>query len=364
LRFIDDETKNDVTRFLDEKISNGGTARLLTFGTRDASSCQYCDEVKQLSEELAQISKGRITAEHYMIEEAGELAERLKVKRAPATVVTDSRGELSMKFYGIPSGHEFGALLEDLVDAAGGDTPKLGAETVQALRNLANPVHLQVFVTPSCPYCPRAVRMAHQFSRVNPRMIDAEMIESMEFPELSEKYSVMAVPKVVINEVVDFEGALPEKVFLFKVKEALKERASDDIQRKASTRQTQIGDLKAMGGKAVDLSDSDFDSEVSKYPLMLVDFWAPWCMPCRMVSPAVDQLAQQYAGKVGFGRVNVDENPVVANQFGIQSIPTLMLFQHGKAIDHLIGAYPKNVIDARIKEHLGKHPSPPEEAHM
>ncbi len=351
--FFDKETKDEVTRFLAEKVPDGGTARLLTFGTKDKSNCQYCDEVKQLSDELAGISGGRVLAEHYVIEEAQELAERLKVKRAPATVVTDARGELSMKFYGIPSGHEFGALLEDLADAAGGDIPELSAETVQFLQKLERPVHLQVFVTPSCPYCPRAVRMAHQFSRVNPKMIDAEMIESMEFPELSEKYSVMAVPKVVINEEMDFEGALPEKVFLFKVKEALRERTPRDLQEETVVQLGQTGGLDALGGKAVDLTDSDFSTSVAKYSLMLVDFWAPWCMPCKMVSPAVDQLAEQYAGRVAFGRVNVDENPETANKFGIQSIPTLVLFRQGRSIDQLIGAYPKNIIDSRIKTYLG-----------
>lgn len=364
MSMIDEESSKEITKFLDEKIPDGGTARLLTFGTRDKSNCQYCDEVKQLSEELAGISNGRISAEHHVIEEAEELAGRLKVKRAPATVVTDAKGELSMKFYGIPSGHEFTALLEDVVDAAGGDTPKLEAETVQVLQKLTKPIHLQVFVTPTCPYCPRAVRMAHQFSRVNPEMIDAEMIESIEFPELSDKYAVMAVPKVVINDEVDFEGALPEKVFLFKVKEALKERTPRDIQGEVGVEQAQTEASNALGGKAVDLSDSDFSSEVSKYPLMLVDFWAPWCMPCRMVSPAVDQLAKQYSGTVAFGRVNVDENPVTANKFRIQSIPTLMLFQHGNPIDQLVGAYPKNVIDSRIKARLGNDPRTAEGAYQ
>ena len=184
-------------------------------------------------------------------------------------------------------------------------------------------------------------------------MIDAEMIESMEFPELSEKYSVMAVPKVVINEDVDFEGALPEKVFLFKVKEALKEKAPSTTVEEVAVPQAPTGDLKALGGKAVDLTDDDFDPEVSKYPLMLIDFWAPWCMPCKMVSPAVDQLAQQYSGRVAFGRVNVDDNPVTASRFGIQSIPTLMLFTRGKSIDQVIGAVPKSMIESRIKMHLG-----------
>ena len=352
---FDRETTDDITRFLDEKIPQGGMARLLTFGTKDASSCQYCDEVKRLSEELAGISKGRIAAEHYVIEDAGALAERLRVKRTPAMVVTDPQGDLSMKFYGMPSGHEFMALLEDIADAAGGDGTSLSADTVQALKALTKPVHLQVFVTPTCPYCPGAVRMAHQFSRVNPRMVDAEMIESMEFPDLSEKYSVMAVPKVVINEEVDFEGALPEKVFLFKVKEALKERAPEALHEDEAP---PGAGGPALGGKAVDLTDSDFSAEVAKYPLMLVDFWAPWCMPCRMVSPTVDELAKEYEGKVAFGRVNVDDNPETANRFGIQSIPTLMLFRRGRSVDQLIGAYPKNAIDSRIKTHLAKGPAP------
>lgn len=364
MNFFDKETTDEVTRFLDEKVPNGGSARLLTFGTKARSNCQYCDEVEQLSDELAGISNGRVRAEHYVIEEAGELAERLKVKRAPATIVTDARGELSMKFYGIPSGHEFGALLEDLADAAGGDTPKLNAETVQFLQKLEKPIHLQVFVTPSCPYCPRAVRMAHQFSRVNPKMIDAEMIESMEFPELSEKYSVMAVPKVVINEEVDFEGALPEKVFLFKVKEALGERSPRETEAEAVVQRAPGDALGALGGKAVDLTDSNFSSEVAKYSLILIDFWAPWCMPCRMVSPAVDELAKKYEGTVAFGRVNVDDNPVTANEFGIQSIPTLMLFSHGKSVDQLIGAYPKNMIESRIKTHLRNDPVQAEGAHQ
>ena len=135
--------------------------------------------------------------------------------------------------------------------------------------------------------------------------------------------------------------------------EMMKMKALHEIQKQARARQTQDDALKALGGKAITLTDSDFFATVGKYPLMLVDFWAPWCVPCRMVSPAVDQLAQQYTGKVAFGRVNVDENQRTAAQFGVQGIPTLMLFKHGRAIDQLVGAYPKNIIDSRIRLYLG-----------
>jgi glutaredoxin-like protein len=209
---------------LGNRLVDGKRAKLLTFSTKqDNPRCEYCDEVRLLAEELASVSAGRIIAEHHTLEEAADLAKRLRVKRAPATVVTDAAGELAMKFYGLPSGYEFAALLEDLVDAAVRTPSGLSEQTLQSLRKITTPAHIQVFVTPSCPYCPRAVRIAHQFSLANPKMIDAEMVESMEFPELAEKYAVMAVPKVVINDRVQFEGALPEKIFLYKLIEAVGE---------------------------------------------------------------------------------------------------------------------------------------------
>lgn len=138
--------------------------------------------------------------------------------------------------------------------------------------------------------------------------------------------------------------------------EEIRSRTLHKMQKEAQVRQNEVEALKALGGKVMDLMDSNFYSTVNKYPLMLIDFWAPWCMPCRMVSPAVDQLAKQYTGRVAFGRVNVDENPITANQFGVQGIPTLMLFQHGRALDRMVGAYPKNMIDAQIRAHLGNEP--------
>lgn len=217
---IDEETRKELVRYLQEKIPAEGKVRLLTFtSNNDGKNCQYCDQVRQLAEELASIAKGKVLVDNHQMYESNLLVERFRVRRIPATVVTDMRGNFSMKFYGIPAGYEFSALLEDIVDAASG-APRLKEDTVRVLLKIEKPIHIQVFVTPTCPYCPRAVRMAHQFSMVNPDNIDSEMIESMEFPELAEKYSVMAVPKVVINDRVEFEGALPEPVFLYKVMEA------------------------------------------------------------------------------------------------------------------------------------------------
>jgi thioredoxin 1 len=104
-------------------------------------------------------------------------------------------------------------------------------------------------------------------------------------------------------------------------------------------------------GKPVELTDETFGT-VRNYPLMLVDFWAPWCGPCRMVSPIVEELAREYQGRVWFGKVNVDQNPETAGRFGIQSIPSLLMFKQGAMVDEIVGAVPRHVIESKIRAHM------------
>ena len=100
------------------------------------------------------------------------------------------------------------------------------------------------------------------------------------------------------------------------------------------------------------LGDSTFSQTINKFPLTLVDFWAPWCGPCRMMSPIIDEIGKDYLGKLVVGKINVDENPLVAGQFGISSIPTLLLFKRGQAVNKIIGSVSKNKINEMIKTHL------------
>ncbi|MEO0004449.1 MAG: thioredoxin [candidate division WOR-3 bacterium] len=101
------------------------------------------------------------------------------------------------------------------------------------------------------------------------------------------------------------------------------------------------------------LTDANFDNEVNNSTLpVLVDFWAPWCGPCRMLAPVLEQVAQRYAGKIVVGKVNVDENPNVTGRFGILSIPTLIFFKAGKEIERIVGAMPEPALSAKIDELL------------
>ena len=129
--------------------------------------------------------------------------------------------------------------------------------------------------------------------------------------------------------------------------EAIKQRKMVELQKVAAAKAM----MSALTEPVV-LTDSNFKVEIAKYPVVLVDFWAPWCDPCRMVSPIIEQLAKEYSGKVAFGKVNVDENQMISGSFGIQSIPTMMIFKGGKAVDVMIGALPKGQIEMKIKQQL------------
>ncbi|MGI0031975.1 MAG: thioredoxin [Nitrososphaeraceae archaeon] len=102
----------------------------------------------------------------------------------------------------------------------------------------------------------------------------------------------------------------------------------------------------------LNLVDTTFFQTINKFPIMLVDFWAPWCGPCRMMSPIIDQIGKDYLGKLVIGKINVDENPLIARQFSISSIPTLMLFKRGKEVNKIIGSVSRNKIDEMVKMHL------------
>jgi thioredoxin 1 len=129
--------------------------------------------------------------------------------------------------------------------------------------------------------------------------------------------------------------------------EAIKHKKLAELQKEAATKA-----MMSSISEPIVLTDSNFASEVTKYPIMLVDFWAPWCGPCRMVSPIIEQLSREYSGRVAFGKVNVDENRRIAASFGIQSIPTLMIFKGSKAVDVIIGAMPKGQIEMKLKQQL------------
>ncbi len=189
-----------------------GNVRLLFF-TQELE-CQFCKETGQLLRELAELSD-KLKLETYNLITDKNIAEKFNIDKIPATVVMSEEKDYGIRYFCIPSGYEFASLLESIEMVSTGKT-QLSEGVIEKVKQIDKPVHIQVFVTPTCPYCPPAVLMGHALALLNDN-IKADMIEATEFPELANKYSVRGVPRIVVNEDHHFEGALPEQQYLEEV---------------------------------------------------------------------------------------------------------------------------------------------------
>ncbi len=203
---------------VERKLAEGvrGKVRIVNFTQQ--FECEYCDMTRRLLEEISELND-RIKLELYDFQDDAALAEKWRVDKIPATLIFGER-EYMLRFFGVPSGYEFGTLIEDIIDVSKGSS-RLSPQAKELAKTIDRPLHIQVFVTPTCPYCPRAVRAAHQMAIENP-YVTADMVEVIEFPHLARRYDVMAVPKTVVNDKISFEGALPETHYIHHVLEALK----------------------------------------------------------------------------------------------------------------------------------------------
>jgi glutaredoxin-like protein len=183
--------------------------------------CQFCAETRQIVEEIAELSD-EIAVEIYDFVADKAEAELYQIDKIPAIAIVrvadGKEKDYGVRFYGIPSGYEFTSVIEDIVDVSKGESG-LQPRSKEAVAGITKPVHFQVFVTPTCPYCTQAVRLAHKFA-IESDLITADMVEAIEFPHLSNKYGVHGVPRTVINEEFHQEGAAPEPLVLAKLLEA------------------------------------------------------------------------------------------------------------------------------------------------
>jgi glutaredoxin-like protein len=216
---MDQDTQNQV-RNIFSALKTPVTLQLFT----QELDCDYCKETQQIAEELAELSDLiTLRVDNLVLDK--ERAATLGVDKAPAMVVLgENNKDYRIRFFGIPSGYEFTSLIEAIL-LVGTGAVELDASTVAFLNTLETPLHLQVFVTPTCPYCPGAVVLAHKMAYASDK-VTADMVEVTEFPHLGQRYAVMGVPRTVINEGnVYIEGAAPEQMLLEKLKAAARQAA-------------------------------------------------------------------------------------------------------------------------------------------
>ncbi len=170
--------------------------------------CPTCRPTQELLQELASLTD-KISLRLHVLEEEPELARSMGVDRVPA-IVLRGRDGVALKFFGFPGGYEFPELVDTIVHLSREEAP-VPEEAQRHIRQLKQDVLVRVFVTPTCPYCPQMARAAYGLAMVNPK-VHAEVVEVSQFPELSKRYNVRAVPLTVINERVAIPGAIPAKV--------------------------------------------------------------------------------------------------------------------------------------------------------
>jgi glutaredoxin-like protein len=203
---IPDEHKEHLREELNEKLEK--TVKIIMF-TQEIE-CQFCTQTRQLINELAALND-KIKVEVYDFLKDSEKAKEYGVDKVPAIAIVGER-DYGLRFYGIPYGYELQTFLEGIINVSRGKTD-VSEETRNRLKEIKTPVHIQVFVTLTCPHCPVVAAIAYKFA-VESDLIKADIIEASEFPQLAVKYAVMGTPKTVINEKIEFVGAFPEDLFL------------------------------------------------------------------------------------------------------------------------------------------------------
>lgn len=202
---LDEKLKEQIKKKFSSEME--GEVKLILFG--EGEDCTYCREYGELVEELASLSD-KLSFESFPF--SANMHGKYGVDTAPSLVIYSEEHETSAIFCGPPGSHFFVVLLEDIVDASRG-APNLPKDIIEKARSIDFPVNIRVFASQSCPYCPPAVKAAHDFSLINPK-IKAQMIDGSLFPALRQKYRVMGVPKTIINDRIEFTGARPPSELL------------------------------------------------------------------------------------------------------------------------------------------------------
>ena len=189
--------------------------KIIFFKSEDA--CMYCKETKDIITELLSLSD-KISLIEYDFDKDKEAVKKYVVKRTPAIIIAGEDKDYGIRFYGIPAGHEFTTIITAIKNVSN-KTGNLTENTLSKLKEITKPFNIQVFITPTWPHCPPAAVLAYSFAMANDN-ITAEVIETQEFTNLSEKYKVYGVPKTIMNDNGEVVGAVPESIFLNKAMES------------------------------------------------------------------------------------------------------------------------------------------------
>ncbi len=336
---IDEQTEQHLRDFFAQRLQSAVDVTLYA----SQENAEAVDFTRRFVRELAALS------DHINLREQslGE-GERARGLVSPSLVLGADLG-YAIEIHGAPSGHEAGALVETLGLLGAGDS-ELSGDSRAKLAALDKPVLLYSFVTPTCPHCPGSVLQNHKIAIEAKGRVRSVAVSAAENMELAKRFQVSSVPQQVINEdpASSSLGRQPEHSFVDQVVRYGASNA-EAVLAAAAAREAEKHTLADAPTAPLVVTDENFAAAVAKYPFLVVDCWAEWCGPCRMVGPVVEALAAEQAGRMVFGKLDTEANQQVPAKYDIRSIPTLLVFKNGELADRLVGAMPKAALLAKLE---------------
>ncbi len=345
---FNDETKQQIREKFDAELKDDVYIKMFSATLISGNNTsEYVDFTKEFLKELSEISS-KIHVDSNGIYE--EETKKLGITVSPTVIIGDGNGWYPVQYFGAPAGHEAGSFIEAISMISRGDSA-LDPSSREKLKNIDRDMLLETYVTPACPHCPKAVVLSNQIAIESGGKIISRCIEAQEMMDRARMFNVSSVPQQVINEEKGSVtiGVQQEKTFVNQVLGYGSNSAKEILEKEEKEKKLREF-LSVNPDYPVVITDGNMDEAISKYPFLVVDCWAEWCGPCKMIGPVIAKLASSQKGNIVFGKLDVDNNPGTSAKFNIRSIPNLLVFKDGNKVGDIIGAMPEAMLLEKINE--------------
>jgi len=342
---IDEKTKETLKekfeRELQETIDIKVFTRKLMVGNENPEYARFSEA---LVEELSQITD-KIKGENLSLE--SEEAKELNLSTSPTILIGRDLG-YSIEYWLPPAMHQAGTFIETISLVSRRES-NLSSSSKEKLKNIDKNILLETYITFDSHQCVPAVLSANRIAVEVPGKITSRLIDAGNPLSKARQFNITSVPQHIINDDISsiMRGFQSEEKLVNQVISYGSSKAEEILvrEREETKKKEELIDSP---NYPVVLNENSFDNAVSKYPFLVIDCWAEWCMPCLMVHPVVESLAKKYEGRIVFGKLNIDENREIASRFRIMSIPTLLVFKDGEIVDSIIGAMPERALEEKL----------------